>query len=143
MGAMSMQTPMRRAALALAPFVGAAVLLAPVLLTDRPFGQDWPLHLWMTEQQRRGILAGGLPTLSSHFRQVGFLYPSGVFLGGPFYAVAGYLSVPLGGAAAGFVAAQVLAVAAALAGWARLARLAGVDGPLAFVPGVVHCCSAY
>lgn len=121
----------------------AILLLLPMIATDRAFGQDWPLHLWLTEMQRRAIAAGGFPSAFSHFREVGHFYPTGIFLGGPFYAVTGYISLAVGSATRGFILVQVIACASAILGWARLALRCGVAPAMSIVPGVVHVTSAY
>ena len=74
--------------------LSVSILLGSSLLfTKRIFGGDWPLHVLLVESQIEAIKAGFFPTLFSNFPKVGFFYPTGIFLGGNFYALLGYLGV--------------------------------------------------
>jgi hypothetical protein len=121
----------------------ALAVLLPVVLTDRTFGGDWPLHLWLVELQRRAIEDGGAPTLVGSFSPVGHLYPTGAFLGGTVYAVVAYSAALLGSAEAGLVLLHVMAIGGALIGWHALAVVCGLRGSLAHVPGAIHLTGAY
>ncbi len=68
----------------------------PLLFSTRIFGGDWPLHVLLVEAQIEAIGQGLLPTIFSNFPQVGYFYPTGIFLGGNFYAILGYLGLITG-----------------------------------------------
>lgn len=123
--------------------LAGAVVLGPVVLTDRTFGFDWPLHLWLVEIQRRSIEDTGLPTLFGHFTPVGTFYPVGAFLGGTFYAMGGYVAAATGSAEVGLIALHAVGVAATLVGWHAVCRSVGILGLAAHAPGVAHCTGAY
>src|SRR5262249_59751548 len=112
-------------------------VVSPVLFSSRTFGSDWLLHLRLIYDQQRAIEADGVPSLFSHFQQVGAFYPTFAFLGGTLYALAGYLAVVVGALKA-YAILHIAFVAAALAGWCWLARQVGVKGWRAPAPGVVY-----
>jgi len=120
-----------------------AALLAPMVLTSRTFGQDWPNHLWLVWQQGRNVSALGHP---SYFldSNLGALYPIYAFYGGTLYAVAGTLSALLGNhATVAYVAVFAASFVAAFAGCTWLSLELGLRGWRAQILGVIYVASAY
>jgi hypothetical protein len=79
------------------PVVVVGLLAMPLIVTNRSFGHDWTLHLWLVRQQQLNIAAMGHPGLFISVRNVGVLYPIYAFVGSGIYTVGGALAIVLGG----------------------------------------------
>ncbi|HEX5761502.1 MAG TPA: hypothetical protein VFY04_00070 [Solirubrobacterales bacterium] len=110
-------------------------LLAPTLFSDRTFSTDWGNHMWLLWVQGLNLRDLGEP---SYFLQssLGVLYPLYAFYGGTMYAALGAVSWATSPVAAVAVAYGA-ALAAAYLGWTWIARLAGVEGWRAQLPGCI------
>jgi hypothetical protein len=117
-------------------------LASPLLFTNAYFAPDWLLHLWYIWHQGVAIQDNHLPSLFfNYFHQV--YYPQYAFYGGTLYALAGTLSVLLGGAPlATYILAYCLGFLAAYGGWYWMARGVGLDRWQSHVPGLVFITSA-
>jgi hypothetical protein len=127
--------------------LAAAVLIAimswPFLLLPDSFGGDWRTHSWYVAHQMQSLLDDHVPTLFLNVDNASF-YPHYAFYGGTLYALAGLLSIALGGVARnGYVAGWILASSAGYVGWAWLGRMAGLGRWTAQVPAVVFLTSPY
>ena len=110
-------------------------LLIPLLFTHDTFSIDWPNHWWLIWEQGLDLEALHAP---SYYLQstLGAFYPYYAFYGGTFYVIAGSVSSLVSPEAAA-VAAYLGALTAAYLGWTWLARLAGVGGWRAQLPGAI------
>lgn len=118
------------------------VLAWPMLLTSSGLGGDWEHHLWYVWQQSLAIRANGSPSLFLS-TPYSVLYPQYAFYGGTINAIAGALSLALGGSPiAAYVLTYVLAFAAAYGGWCWLARAAGLGRWPAQAPALLFVTSA-
>ena len=110
-------------------------LLLPILFTDRSFASDWGNHYWLIYMQGLDIKALGEPSIYLQ-STLGAFYPYYAFYGGTFYVVSG-----LGSELFGTEFAVLLSFAAAIAanylGWTWMARMAGVRGWRAQLPGLI------
>jgi hypothetical protein len=122
------------------PALAILSLLAPILLTDRTFASDWGNHYWLIYMQGLNIEALGEPSiyLQSTYAQglLGAFYPYYAFYGGTFYAVAGLLADVFDTEVA-VLLAYAGAIAANYLGWTWMARMAGVRGWRAQLPGLI------
>lgn len=122
------------------PALAILCLLAPILLTDRTFASDWGNHYWLIYMQGLNIEALGEPSiyLQSTYLQglLGAFYPYYAFYGGTFYAVTGAIA-DLFGAEFAVLLAYAGAIAANYLGWSWMARMAGVRGWRAQLPGLI------
>jgi hypothetical protein len=133
---------MRVAAGAGGPLLLIGALAWPLLFTDATFNEDWSNHLWYMWHQSVAIRATHLPSLFLDYSS-GVLYPYYAFYGGTLYALAGALSLALGNAPLQtYVLTYLLGFAGAYGGWYWLARMFGVHGWTAHVPGLVFVTSA-
>lgn len=125
-----------------APLALIVALAWPLLFTDATFNHDWLNHLWYLWHQSREIDAEHLPSLFLDYSG-GILYPFYAFYGGTLYALAGTLSLALGDAPLPtYILTYLLGFAAAYGGWLWLARMFGLRGWQAHIPGVVYVTSA-
>jgi hypothetical protein len=139
----SWRPPARSVAAVVAPALLIGVLAWPLLFTDSIFNGDWPIHLWFIWHQSLSIRADHLPSFFLNYSN-GVLYPLFAFYGGPVYALAGALSLALGGAPLEtYVLTYLMGFAAAFGGWYWMARMAGLGRWRAQVPGLVFITSAY
>jgi hypothetical protein len=125
---------------------GALVVLAavswPLVFSSATFNNDWLNHLWYMWHQSLAIREGHAPSLFLGYTG-GIFYPLYAFYGGTLYALAGTLSLVLGNAPLqAYVLSYLLSFAAAYGGWYWIARMFGVRGWLAHMPGVVFVTSA-
>jgi hypothetical protein len=74
-----------------------SLLMLPLAVTNRTFGDDWTLHLWLVRQQEMNIQANGRPGLFLSAKPYGAFYPIFAFVGSGIYSVGGYLALALGG----------------------------------------------
>ncbi|HEV7754042.1 MAG TPA: hypothetical protein VGO71_20995 [Baekduia sp.] len=129
-----------------APLAGAVVIAImswPLVLLPDSFGGDWRTHSWYVAHQTRSLLDDHLPTLFLNVDNASF-YPHYAFYGGTLYALAGLLSIVLGGVARnGYVVSWILASSAGYVGWVWLGRMAGLGRWTAQVPAVVFLTSPY
>jgi hypothetical protein len=73
------------------------LLMLPLAVTSRTYGDDWTLHLWLVRQQEMNIQANGRPGLFLSARPpLGAFYPIFAFVGSGLYSVGGYLALLLG-----------------------------------------------
>jgi hypothetical protein len=117
------------------PAVGVLCLLAPLILTDRSFSNDWSNHYWLIWTQGLNIANLGEPSLYLQ-SNLGVFYPYYAFYGGSFYAAAGFLSELIDPKVA-VIGVYLFALSSAYLGWTWLARLAGVRGWRAQLPGML------
>jgi hypothetical protein len=126
------------------PVLAISVLLSPMVLTDRPFGQDWTNHLWLVWNQGRHISDTGLPTYFLNADLLGAFYPHYAFYGGTLYVLAGGMSALMNDSATqAYIATFALGFAMSYGGWLWLALQAGLRGWRAHVPAVVFVTGAY
>ncbi|MGN6816937.1 MAG: hypothetical protein ACTHK3_12780 [Solirubrobacterales bacterium] len=117
------------------PVVATLCLLAPILLTDRTFASDWGNHYWLIYMQGLNIKALGEPSIYLQ-SSLGAFYPYYAFYGGTFYAVTGVLA-DVFDAEFAVLLAYAGAIAANYLGWTWIARMAGVRGWRAQLPGLI------
>jgi hypothetical protein len=117
------------------PAVVIFCLLIPLVFTHDTFSIDWGNHWWLIWEQGLDLEALHEP---SYYLQstLGAFYPYYAFYGGTFYVLAGLISSVLSPEAAA-VAAYLGALAASYLGWTWLARIAGVRGWRAQLPGAI------
>jgi hypothetical protein len=72
------------------------LLMLPLAVTSRTYGDDWTLHLWLIRQQEMNIQANGRPGLFLSASPLGVFYPIFAFVGSGLYTVGAYLSILLG-----------------------------------------------
>jgi uncharacterized membrane protein len=114
----------------------------PLVFTSAAFNNDWLNHLWYMWHQSVAIREDHVPSLFLDYSG-GILYPLYAFYGGTLYALVGTLSLLLGGAPLQtYVLSYLLGFAAAYGGWYWVARMFGVRGWLAHMPGLVFVTSA-
>ncbi len=126
----------------LIPTVAIGLLWAPMPLTSRGFGPDWGWHLWLMWNQGESIAALGHPTYFVHAH--GLFYPHFAFYGGTLHSIGGFLSMLLGGQPGlAYIGIYLGGFVMAYGGCTWLARLAGLRGWVAQMPGLVFVSSAY
>jgi hypothetical protein len=124
---------------------GAAVALALLL----PFALrqnawvEWGNALWLVERQAESVRDLGHPTYFMDTPETGAFYPQYLFYGGSFFGVLGTLAAALGGSWGPFLAALVLASAAAFGGTLWLGRQAGLGWAAATLPALVVVTAPY
>jgi hypothetical protein len=118
------------------PAVAILGLLAPILLTDRTFASDWGNHYWLIYMQGLNLKALKEPSIYLQSSVLGAFYPYYAFYGGTFYAVTGLIS-DLFGTEFAVLLAYAGAIAANYLGWTWMARMAGVRGWRAQLPGLI------
>jgi hypothetical protein len=117
------------------PAATVLCLLAPLPLTDRTFAIDWGNHYWLIYMQ--GIEFGALHEPSIYLQSaLGAFYPYYAFYGGTFYAVSGFLAKVFDTEIAVLLSYGAACTAAYL-GWTWMAKLAGVRGWRAQLPGLI------
>jgi hypothetical protein len=123
---------------------GALVVLGavswPLVFSSATFNNDWLNHLWYLWHQSVAIREGHAPSLFLDYSE-GILYPIYAFYGGTLYALVGTLSLILGPLQT-YVLSYLLGFGAAYGGWYWIARMFGVRGWLAHMPGLVFITSA-
>ncbi len=125
-----------------APLGLIAALCWPLLFSDATFNEDWLNHLWYMWHQSVALRDGHRPSLFLDSSS-GVLYPFYAFYSGTLYAAVGLLSLALGDAPLdAYVLTFPLAFAGAYGGWLWLARMFGVRGWPAHMPGVVYVTAA-
>lgn len=110
-------------------------LLAPILFTDRTFASDWGNHYWLVYMQGLNISALHEPSIYLQ-STLGAFYPYYAFYGGTFYAVTGLIA-DLFDTEFAVLVAYAGAIAANYLGWTWMARMAGVRGWRAQLPGLI------
>ena len=121
-----------------------ALLMAPLAVTTRTFGDDATLHLWLVRQQELNIQTSGRPGLFLSARPLGAFYPIFAFVGSGLYTVGGYLALALGDRP--IVAYKLLflgALCLAYGGMTWLSREVGLRGWRSQIPGLVFVTGAY
>jgi hypothetical protein len=114
----------------------------PLVFSSAAFNNDWLNHLWYMWHQSVAIREGHAPSLFLDYSG-GILYPIYAFYGGTLYALVGALSlVPGDDPLRAYVLSYLLGFAAAYGGWYWIARMLGVRGWLAHIPGLVFITSA-
>jgi hypothetical protein len=127
---------------ALVALVVLAAVSWPLMFSSAAFNNDWLNHLWYMWHQSVAIREDHAPTLFLDYGS-GVLYPVYAFYGGTLYALVGTLSLVLGGhPLPTYVLSYLLGFAAAYGGWYWTARMFGVRGWLAQMPGLVFVTSA-
>jgi hypothetical protein len=125
---------------------GALLVVAaaswPLVFSSSTFNNDWLNHLWYMWHQSIAIREHHLPSLFLDYSQ-GVLYPIYAFYGGTLYALVGALSLLLGNIPLQtYVLTYLLGFFAVYGGWYWTARIFGVRGWTAHVPGLVFVTSA-
>jgi hypothetical protein len=114
----------------------------PLVFSSSGFNNDWLNHLWYMWHQSVAIREGHAPSLFLDYSG-GILYPIYAFYGGTLYALVGTLSLILGDSPPqAYVLSYLLGFGAAYGGWYWIARMFGVRGWLAHIPGLVFITSA-
>jgi hypothetical protein len=125
-----------------AALIVLAAVAWPLVFTSATFNNDWLNHLWYMWHQSLAIREDHVPSLFLSYSG-GILYPIYAFYGGTLYALVGTLSLVLGNAPlTTYVLSYLLGFAAAYGGWYWAARMFGVRGWLAQMPGLVFVTSA-
>jgi hypothetical protein len=129
-----------------AEIAGALAVLGavswPLVFSSATFNNDWLNHLWYMWHQSVAIREGHAPTLFLDYSK-GVLYPIYAFYGGTLYALVGAFSlIPGNDPLQAYVLSYLLGFAAAYGGWYWIARMFGVRGWLAHIPGLVFITSA-
>jgi len=110
-------------------------LLLPILFTDRTFASDWGNHSWLVYMQ--GLNIGVFHEPSIYLQStLGAFYPYYAFYGGTFYAVSGLIAKIFSTDFA-VLLSYAGAIAASYLGWTWMARMAGVRGWRAQLPGLI------
>jgi hypothetical protein len=126
------------------PVATIALLTSPLFLTDRTYGSDWTLHLWLIRQQQLNIESLGHPGLFMSARGVGAFYPAFAFVGSGIYTVGGYLAILLGDRPIlAYKLLYVVGFCLAFGGMTWLSRQFGLRGWRAQAPGMVLVTGAY
>jgi hypothetical protein len=126
------------------PATVIGLLMLPLAVTSRTYGDDWTLHLWLVRQQEMNIKANGRPGLFLSARPLGAFYPIFAFVGSGLYTVVGYLALALGDRP--IVAYKLLYLAAlclAYGGMTWLSWLVGLRRWRSQMPGLVFVTGAY
>ncbi|HSZ68974.1 MAG TPA: hypothetical protein VK756_01300 [Solirubrobacteraceae bacterium] len=133
----------RAAILTLAPILLVGTLAWPMLFTHAGFNEDWIHHLWFVWNQSLALRDNHEPTFFINYTHSVF-YPEYAFYGATLYVIVGSLSLALGDApTVAYVVAYLLGFAISYGGWYWMARMAGLRGWWAHVPGVIFITSAY
>jgi hypothetical protein len=126
------------------PAVVIALLAMPLIVTNRSFGHDWTLHLWLLRQQQLNIQSLSHPGLFVSAGSLGVFYPIFAFVGSGLYTVGGYLAILLGDRP--ILAYKLLYLAGFAMGYGGmtwLSRQLGIRGWRSQVPGLVLVTGAY
>jgi hypothetical protein len=126
------------------PAATITVLMMPLLATQRTFGTDWTLHLWLIRQQQFNIEALGHPGLFTSTRHLGAFYPMFSFVGSGIYSVGAYLSILLGDRPVlAYKLLYGVGLCLAFGGMTWLSTQLGLRGWRAQAPGLTLVTSAY
>jgi hypothetical protein len=131
------------------PIVTIFALVSPLLFTQRSFGHDWTLHLWLTWRQQLNIQSSGFPGYFVSGDHVGpfpfgVFYPIFAFAGGTLYAIGAYLSLLLGDRViVSYILLYVLATCMAYLGFTWLSHSIGLRGWRTQVGGAVFVTGTY
>lgn len=120
------------------------LLMLPLAVTSRTFGDDWTLHLWLVRQQEMNIQANGRPGLFLSASPLGVFYPIFAFVGSGLYTVGAYLAILLGDRP--ILAYKLLylgALCLAYGGMTWLSRQVGLHGWRSQMPGLVFVTGSY
>jgi hypothetical protein len=126
------------------PVTVIGLLALPMAITNRSFGSDWTLHLWLTRQQQWNIEAMGHPGLFVSAKPLGAFYPIFAFVGSGVYSVGGYLAILLGDRP--ILAYKLLYLAGLCLGYGGMTWLSvqrGLRGWRSQVAGLVFVTEAY
>jgi hypothetical protein len=132
----------RIAATAAIAFVAIAAVSWPLLFSNATFNNDWLNHLWYMWHESVAIREQHVPSLFLDYSR-GIFYPLYAFYGGTLYALVGTLSLALGDAPLQtYILTYLIGFGAAYGGWYWTARIFGVRGWRAHIPGIVFVTSA-
>lgn len=123
------------------PAIVIGALAWPLLFTGDLFNESWANQLWFLWHQSSAIRADHRPSLFLNYSS-GVFYPEYLFYGATIFSVFGALSLAAGTTET-YVAAYLLAFAAAYGGWYWLSRMAGLSRLQACAPGLVYVTSGY
>lgn len=135
-------------AVQIAVLVGGPLLLIgalawPMLFTNGDFNEDWAHHLWFIWNQSFAIGDNHHPSFFLNTWYSVF-YPQYAFYGGTLDSLVAALSLALGNAPIeAYVLTYLLGFAASYGGWYWMARMAGLSGWWAQIPGVTFITSSY
>lgn len=124
--------------------IAVAVLLAPMYLTSRDFGEDWGNHLWLLWVQGLTIRDMHEPSVFLHADPLGVFLPFYGMYGGTLYAIGGGISAALGThPIVSYIGMWALVVVMAYGGLLWLSLLSGLRGARAHAAPVMYVTSAY
>jgi hypothetical protein len=120
------------------------LLMLPLAVTSRTYGDDWTLHLWLVRQQEMNIQASGRPGLFVSARPLGVFYPIFAFVGSGLYTVGAYLAILLGGRPIlAYKLLYLVALCLAYGGMTWLSGQVGLRGWRSQMPGLVFVTGTY
>jgi hypothetical protein len=123
-------------------FVAIAAVSWPLLFSNATFNKDWLNHLWYMWHESVAIREQHVPSLFLDYSR-GIFYPVYAFYGGTLYALVGTLSLALGDAPLQtYILTYLIGFGCAYGGWYWTARIFGVRGWRAHIPGIVFVTSA-
>jgi len=119
------------------------LLIAPMIVTSRPYASDWSNNLWLVWEQGLNIRTLGHP---SYFVQsgIGAFFPQYLFYGGTLFSAVGFLATVSGEhPLAAYVFTYIVAIVGAYAGWLWICRQLGLSQWRAHVPAILYVTSSY
>ena len=137
------QTYLQRTAIWI-PVAVIALLMLPLVVTTRTFGDDWTKHLWMVREQELNIRANGRPGLFLSAPPLGAFYPIFAFVGSGLYSVGGYLALLLGDRpVVAYKLLYLCGLSLAYGGMTWLSCQVGLRGWRSQMPGLVLLTGTY
>ena len=125
------------------PVTVIALLSMPMMVTNRTFGHDWTLHLWMIRQQQLNLQAMAHPGLFVSVSRLGVFYPIFAFVGSGLYTVGGVLAIALGDRPVlAYKLLYVVGFCVAYGGMTWLSVQLGLRGWRSQIPGLVFVTGA-
>jgi hypothetical protein len=126
------------------PVVVIALLALPMALTNRTFGYDWTVHLWLVRQQQLNIESMSHPSLFISAHPFGVFYPMFAFVGSGLYTAGGCLAILLGGRTVlAYKLLYLCGLVSAYGGMTWLSVQLGLRSWRSQVPGLVVVTGAY
>jgi hypothetical protein len=123
----------------------AAVLIGLVLLAPMGFGTcigDWATHLYYMQRQAESLRQLGHPSYFLHTDGFGAFYPYFAFYGGTLYVLTAAVALLVGSVGA-YISTWVAGMAACFLGCTQVARMTGLRGTAAYLPGLAAITSGY
>jgi hypothetical protein len=126
------------------PAVVLALITLPMIVTNRTFGYDWTIHIWLVRQQQLNIQSMSHPRLFLSARPFGVFYPMFAFVGSGLYTAGGCLAILLGGRPVlAYKLLYLTELASAYGGMTWLSVQLGLRGWRSQVPGLVVVTGTY